>query len=541
MTPPVGLEESEFDILLDRYDSGAPTAARKLLDLRASLDDAALRGHVGRALLRRPPSEALQHVVSFLDFVDIVQLLSELYVKSKADAIALAKKILVFNPRFDVELLDWLREKDVGSRSDDIVLIALDILDAVSERDRLVLGVSRFMKHSHPKLRSKAALFIARRRPNLTWIRDLSSEFDARVRANILESLFAVKEDFVISLFRQHVADEDNRTAGNAVLGLYRFGDPSASQLIREMAKDTRPEFRNTSAWVMGQTGDPQFSQTLAGQLSDDDELVRRQALNGLREIKKALKEAGDRNLLLVAILKYESNETGHCLASTICKTTGEAMRGLPREKFFLKAGSNPVQDFQVEEYVCESPINAAFVLCLPDHLDEAVGAELDAAMKRCSNTRRPDGVLTVSKLTQEAQLSFRADNAESAANRLRNALCEIDFSVPNLHLIVIGASPTTVVLETLLDLGVNPAPTIHVLASAPEWQKAEFKDRIESTSGFFRMIDKRNDMAQACFESYIVLQQHYRLSWQTGAGDLQFEIRSDAGAGVAAYRQLAP
>ena len=504
------------------------------------MDDAVFRGYVLNALRHRPPSSALKYAASLLDFMDIVQFLLEFYVKSKEEAFSFAKKILLFDPRFDVALLDWLREGDVGSRSDEIALIVLDILDAVSERDRLVLGVSRFMKHSHARLRSKAALFIARRRPNLTWVQDLSSESDARVRANIIESLFAVKDELVISLFRRHVSDEDNRTAGNALLGLYRAGDPASIPLIYEMARDTRPQFRNTSAWVMGQTGDPQFSQTLAAQLSDEDEVVRKQALNGLREIKNALKSARERNLFLVAILRYQSEETGHSLVCTICKTNAEIVPGLPAEKFFLKAGGKPVQNFRVEEYVCKTPINASFVFCLPADKDQAVSAEFDAAMKRCSGMRRADDTFSASKLMHEAQLNCCSGEPDSSGSLFKNALPDVDFSAPHRHLIVVGGNSEMRVIDALLELGINSGATVHVIALAPEWKQPTVKQRIEEAGGFFRSIDKQNDLAQACLESYVVLLQHYLLKWESGEGNPELEIHAESGGGLATYQPLA-
>jgi hypothetical protein len=545
VTPLAALDDAKFDIVLDLYDSGVPSAARKILDLRASLEEDTFRSHAKRALLSRPASPALKHIVGLLDFADVVQLLLELYVKSKVDAVALAKKILSSDPRFDVDLLEWLREKDVGNRSDDVVLIVFDILDAVSERDRLVLSVSRFMKHPHPKLRSKAALFIARRRPNLSWIRDLSSEFDSRVRANILESLLTVKEEFVLSLFREHVADEDNRTAGNAILGLYRFGDANSVPLIYAMAKDPRPEFRSTSAWVMGQTGDPQFSQTLAAQLSDESEIVRRQALNGLREIKKALKEVRDRNLLLLGVLKYQSGETGNSLAVTVCKTTGESVSRLAGDAFLLKAGVATVEGLQVQEYISASPLNAVFITCLPENShssnngDQIPGADLEAAMKRCLDLRKPGDVLTAASLSYELQLKCQQGDTKSTAEGLRRALTGVDFSTANLHLIIVGASAATAIIQRVLELSLNPAPTLHVVAWTAEWQNAELKEKVERTGGFFRVVDKRSDLAQACFESYVALRHHYRLSWAAGGGDLELEIRSEAGSGLTRHRQI--
>jgi hypothetical protein len=264
-----------------------------------------------------------------------------------------------------------------------------------------------------------------------------------------------------------------------------------------------------------------------------------------LREIKKARKEARDRDLFLLAILQYQSNDTGHSLVATLCNTSGQGLRGITADKFFLRAGGKPVQDFLLQEYVCETPVHAAIVLCLADNLDQAISADLDAAMKRCSRTRRPADILTVSKLSHEVQVNSRAgaaesvDGPESAAARLRTALPDIDFSLPNLHLVVIGASPATAVIEPLLELASTTGASIHVLGWAAEWQAPELKRRIENTNGFFRIVDKQNDLAQACFESYLVLQQHYRLTWQTGAGDLELELRAEAGGGFATYRQL--
>ena len=99
----------------------------------------------------------------------------------------------------------------------------------------MVPYVLRMLRHHpNPKVRSEAALFVGSRTQNRAWIAKCTQDYDPRVRANILESLHGVKTDFVNQMFWDNVADENNRVAGNAVLGLYLHGQTAAILLIHE-------------------------------------------------------------------------------------------------------------------------------------------------------------------------------------------------------------------------------------------------------------------------------------------------------------------
>lgn len=526
--------QSELGSLLDRFEGADVSAGKKLQDLRASMDAKAYRLLLCEAVRERLASDAVRFAASLLDIREIAQMLLETYLQSKETAISIAGKLAVSDPRFDAALLACLREESEGW-SDDALLIGLDILDAVSERDRLVLNVLRLLKHGNPKLRSKAAMFIARRRPYLRWVTDLSRESDARVRANTLESLFGIREEFIAPLFRQHVTDENNRVAGNAVLGLYRLGDTASIQHLEEMARDVRPNFRNTAAWVMGQTGDPRFSSVLAAQLSDPDKLVRRQALLGLGEIKKAFKIARERSPLHLKVMKSRVDQGRETLFVAALAAPGEAARGIPGTRFFLKAGNSFVREYKVQEYDCKTPINVSFIECLPREEEDAVSAEFENATRRCVSLRRAKDKMTVSQLPYDTQLRCYASDSEAAPAILTKGLSDIDFALPNLHLIIVGATRERHIVEKLVDWGSKSAATVHLVAVAPEWRTPELERQISDAGGYVVTADP-SEVGQACFDLHSTLLHHYRLSWRTKEGDLELEVRADTATGVATH-----
>ncbi|MBV9267762.1 MAG: HEAT repeat domain-containing protein [Acidobacteriaceae bacterium] len=525
-------QEHNIDSLLDRYDNDDVRARRELAALKTSLGAQQFLIEVRSALLTRAPSKSLKYVASLVEIHDLIGILLDSYLQSKQEALTLARKFLDLNPRFDAMLLECLRDEELSNRFHEPVLIALDILDAISEGDRLVLSVSKFIRHPDPKLRSKAALFIARRRPHLHWVKDLGQEADARVRANMIESLCEVEETFVTPLLHSAVTDENNRVAGNAVLGLYRRGDTASISLIQDMAQDARPEFRNTGAWVMGRTGDPRFAPILARQLSDTDDLVRRQALRGLGEMKKALKSAREVSPLQVAILSQASEPQPRSFIATVHNESLETVRNIPPTRFFLKAGGTYIKQCTVEEITFDNPITAKFLLCLPAEPSATLSTDFDVAIQSCSRLQRPKDLLTATQVTPEEQLMCASSGSASRAEILKRALPDVEFLSPNLHLIVVGASPKLHVMEALFDLGANLRATVHVIAVSPPWHT--LRHRVHKLNGFFQAVDEQVNFAQACCQIYSALLHHYRLTWEDGDGNLELEIRSSSGSGIA-------
>lgn len=527
---------SELDILLDRLERQDSPAAKKILEMRVAMDPKAFSSQVQNVLLHRPPSYAVRFVAGLLSFEDIVQMLLDLHRQSRERALTVAAKLQRSDPRFDTLFLKRYADKDSVLWSDVELLVALDILDAVSERDRLVLGVSKFLRHANPKIRAQAAKFLARRRPYLGLITDLEREADPIVRAGLIEGLYERKEEFVPGLFRRHVKDLDHKVAGSALFGLYRIGDPGSIQLIDEMAKDSRPEFRDTSAWIMGQTGDPRFSSSLSGQLSDSNELVRKQALRGLCEMKKSLASARAQSPLHVVITRYRLQEDRQVLSATVFTSkAGRPVKSIGGTRFVLKAGGTYIREYGVEEHDCQAVINAGLILSEPPKGEESVRDEFDEGVERCLTLQRSRDTLADARLTHETHLRCYASDARSSHSILTRALEGIDFGLPNLQLIVVGAAPQTRVIDRLIEIGANVGATIHVIAVSSEWRTAELRKKVLDNDGSFRMIDPC-DVAQACFEMYSALQHQYRITWEKSPGNLDLEVRADSGTGSAVY-----
>lgn len=175
--------ETEFNLLLRSFDQD-PSMFSKALGSYSASNPEAFLVHARKALLTVPPCRALKCVTSLLTLEGLLQFLLEEYVRSRDSAITLAKKILQSEPRFDATLIEYVEDKGLADRSELTVLAALDMLDEISERDRLVLNILAFVKHPNPKLCSKATRMLGRRRPNATCIDALLRESDLRVRAN---------------------------------------------------------------------------------------------------------------------------------------------------------------------------------------------------------------------------------------------------------------------------------------------------------------------------------------------------------------------
>jgi hypothetical protein len=526
---------NQLDILLDRYEEKDRSAAKDLLELRATTDPKLFTVQVCQILLKRPASGAFRYLASLLEFEDIARFLLDVYRDSKEDAFSIAEKLQSTDPRFDTQLLKRYSDRDMVNWSDDELLAALEILDAVSERDRLVLGVSKFLRHPHSNIRSRAAKFLARRRPTLGLIADLARESDPVVRTGLIEGLYDRREEFVPAIFREHVRDQYSGVSASAVFGLYLAGDPKAIGMIDEMARHTRSEFREAAAAVMARTGDPRFSANLAALLSDGDEAVRRRALRGLGEIKKSLAAARSQDALRIRVLKHSVREGKRSLWVSISENSGTAVRDLLATRFLLKSGGVYVREYGVEEYDANTGLNLSLILCEPPKGEFSLRTEFEEAAEAFSELRRSRDSVSAMRLSHEIHLRCYATDSSSSDGILTRALAEIDFSEPRQNLVLIGATSYTKALERLLAIAAKCGAAVHVIAVAAEWRSPELVRQVEDAGGFFRTAEP-GEIAQTSFELYSALLHRYRIYWANSAGSVEVEVRSESGSGVTTY-----
>jgi hypothetical protein len=206
-------------------------------------------------------------------------------------AVAVVKRLLFFDPSFDVRLARRLPDRNGLNHQDAFkgarAFRILDILDEVSRGRRLLPVLSHLVSSDDKKLSSRATLFVGRRVQNADWAAKQLKHPDQRVRASAIESIWGLRTPTAIKLFESALEDENNRVAGNAVLGLHIAEAPGAGEIILKWSRDPRALFRSTAAWAMGRIASPGFTPELNRLLKDENPVVRSTALRALIEVRR--------------------------------------------------------------------------------------------------------------------------------------------------------------------------------------------------------------------------------------------------------------
>jgi hypothetical protein len=205
--------------------------------------------------------------------------------------VGVARRLLALDRSFDLRLARKLpdregknhREAFSGSRAFRI----LDVLGDVTSGTRLVPILRHLVESSDTKMSSKAALFVGRRLQSAAWAGKLLKHNDQRIRANAVESLWGMLDAASVTLLHNCLYDENNRVKGNAGFGLHLADAPGVVEAILKMARDSRPAFRSTAAWVLGRMGDPGFAADLKRLVKDESSAVRSTALRALIQLRR--------------------------------------------------------------------------------------------------------------------------------------------------------------------------------------------------------------------------------------------------------------
>lgn len=219
---------------------------------------------------------------------------------TREQALSVSKRLHRADQNFDTKLTGLLPGEDNSYRPfalrGENAERALEILDEISPGRRIVPIMRHLTRHPDSKISSKAALLIGKRLQNLAWARRVITEStDARLRANAIETMWGLNTPDVIDLFRECLADWDNRVVGNAIIGLHRAGEAETMDMAARIAADPSPKLRMTAAWAIGQIGDPALVRVLSPLAKDSHPEVRRAALRSLRAfqiVEKRTREA---------------------------------------------------------------------------------------------------------------------------------------------------------------------------------------------------------------------------------------------------------
>lgn len=310
---------------------------------------------------------------------------------SREDALSLGRAAKRVDPLADVMLARSLADSAMESGAVQVADPSrlMDILCEIADAGRIMPSLMRMMRHPNPNLRSKAVKLIGRGSLSAKWVMGRLSEPDTRVRANAVESLWGVDTPEARTLLRFAANDGDNRVAGNALLGLYYLGDISALADVMKLAGAESTLFRSSAAWVMGESGDPRFTESLRRMISDPEAVVRKRAFAALAQIKTANAQppVGERWHVAGRMLAGESVKG---LRRLMLAVASEDMRAQPKVaplQFLLSEGAQYITSFKVTEKPLPESMSVVFVI--PHSREAADGAFYEGALN-CLRWKRP-------------------------------------------------------------------------------------------------------------------------------------------------------
>lgn len=153
----------------------------------------------------------------------------------------------------------------------------------------LLQPLARLLRSANPFVRSKAALMYARASDNPEWVLKTLADPDVRVRANAVEGLWETKAENAAAVFKEAALNTDHRVQINGLLGLHYLGDTSVDlrAALEKIASSSSPVVRAAVAFAMGRMMNAAYVPALEGLLKDEDQQVRRQALQALISIRR--------------------------------------------------------------------------------------------------------------------------------------------------------------------------------------------------------------------------------------------------------------
>lgn len=140
-------------------------------------------------------------------------------------------------------------------------------------------------------------MLIGRRLRNPHWVRGQLESPDPRLRADIVEPLWGLHTPPARECMREALQDENNRVAGNALMGLHLLQEPNTARLVEQMLSDARLKFRRTAAWLM-EVSPTRFLDHLLRAAADEDPGVRQTAAAALAVLRKGEEPAQAESVL---------------------------------------------------------------------------------------------------------------------------------------------------------------------------------------------------------------------------------------------------
>jgi hypothetical protein len=572
---------------LDVLPSGAPTA-RPAVDSRTILEalvrnferDVAENRKLIREQLDDDPEAFYNNAIALLKDSDesrgfqhlVVLLVSNGFLLkalcdpnlSREEAMALGRAATRANPLADVELARGLA--DSATQEDGPIKLEsaprlMEILAEISDGSRIAPSLMRLMRHSNPYIRSKAVLMIGRGSLSVKWVRGRLSEPDPRIRANAIEALWGVESAEAQVLLRSALSDGNNRVVGNALLGLYQAGDCTSIPEIVKLAGNEQAVFRATAAWVMGETGDPRFTEILVRMLVEPNTAVRKRALAALRGIKAAAAQTslGTRWRMagIAAIQPGDLQRTQRKIHLAVTTENGADLPKILPTQFILSENGQNVLSYKILE---KPPVEAMSVLFVFPRAGAPDTAPWNQGALKCLVWKRPSDLWASLPFLPSGDPEARGhaideppsftSSADVLAASLAKTPSRVDCSelwetlwrcvrpdqAPvrgKRHLIVVANEELgRIAGHGLIANVIGSRSSLQVISSFPN---PSLEDFCRKSRGRFQSFENEDEIPELIQQAYLNLMTRYEISYQPvsrGAAEVKARVQTGVGWG---------
>jgi len=206
------------------------------------------------------------------------------------DAIQRAAVAAQTSPGFEFELSKFLQAQCMATSVDHpTVFRGLEVLGGMLDETRLVPFMRPFLRSKDSQIASKSVLILGRQSRSLAWMTSIHAESDDRIRANLVESLWARREPEVELVLQGALRDPHHRVVANAVYGLYLMDSNAWAAGLDRLLHSHDPIARRSGIWVIKSTAGTEAVARLKPLIRDSDPSVRRAAFAALVSLRESV------------------------------------------------------------------------------------------------------------------------------------------------------------------------------------------------------------------------------------------------------------
>lgn len=289
---------AQVELRLESFDADPKFASRGLLSI-CEENPSVFFGIVFRWLASAPVSTAAARFLSVIAIAEgrLLPLFENCEGLTLEEGKLLVQRFTEGKPGLEYALLEkYLPQVKEGALPDGLFLL-LDVIAAIDDVGRTNSLLVRFLRSPNPKVRSRVAESLLKITKSAETAASLLTDPDDRVRANVIEGLWAQAHSAPVQqLLREHAGSPVPRVALNALVGLCRGGDSRAASRIAELAILPNPPKQRAAVWAMGHLAFKEFIPPLRELLRSGNAYLRGNVLRALVKINEADKKTAGKN-----------------------------------------------------------------------------------------------------------------------------------------------------------------------------------------------------------------------------------------------------